>query len=92
MENGAAFQISWNMPTDQGGFEVRDIDVIRCEHRWKNENCAIHSGSGHMHDYRFEHIRIENAPGASSTSPSSPTPSLRRPPTQAESPTSSSAT
>lgn len=65
-ENGAPFQISWNMPTDQSGFEVRNIDILRCEHRWKNDNCAIfcsiHGGKGHMSDYLFEDIRIENAP------------------------------
>lgn len=65
MENGAPFQISWNMPGRNQGFRVSDCDIIRCEHRWKNDNCAvfcsIHGGSGHMSDYVFEDIRIENA-------------------------------
>ncbi|WP_309717494.1 glycosyl hydrolase family 28 protein [Armatimonas sp.] len=65
MENGAPFQISWNMPTDNSGFLVTDCDVIRCEHEWNNDNeaiiCAIHGGKGHMSNYVFENIRIENA-------------------------------
>lgn len=65
MENGAPFQISWNMPDLNAGFRVSDCDVIRVEHSWKNDNeavfCAIHGGSGHMSDYVFENIRIENA-------------------------------
>ena len=65
-ENGAPFQISWNMPSDNRGFHVSDCDVIRAEHRWRNDNCAIfcsiHGGRGHMADYLFEDIRIENAP------------------------------
>ena len=65
MENGAPFQISWNMPSDNSGFHVRDIDVIRVEHQWDNPNEAvfdsIHGGRGHMSDYLFENIRIENA-------------------------------
>ena len=65
MENGAPFQISWNMPTDNSGFLVSDCDVIRCEHEWNNDNeaiiCAIHGGKGHISSYLFENIRIENA-------------------------------
>jgi len=65
MENGAPFQISWNMPGRHSGFRVSDCDVIHVEHSWKNDNeavfCAIHGGSGHMSDYLFENIRIENA-------------------------------
>ena len=65
-ENGAPFQISWNMPTSHRGFHVKNVDIIRCEHRWKNDNCAIfcsiHGGKGHMSDYLFEDIHIENAP------------------------------
>lgn len=65
MENGAPFQISWNMPTDNRGFHVSDCDVFRVEHKWDNDNeavfCAIHGGRGTMSDYLFENIRIENA-------------------------------
>jgi hypothetical protein len=65
MENGAPFQISWNMPGHNKGFHVSDCDVIRVEHSWRNDNeavfCAIHGGSGTMDDYLFENIRIENA-------------------------------
>jgi hypothetical protein len=65
MENGAPFQISWNMPSDNSGFHVSNIDVIRVEHQWDNKNeavfDAIHGGRAHMSDYLFEDIRIENA-------------------------------
>ena len=65
-ENGAPFQISWNMPSDNAGFHVHDCIVIRSEHRWRNDNCAIfcsiHGGEGHLRDYLFENIHIENAP------------------------------
>ncbi len=64
MENGAVYQISWNMDQDGHGLHVYDDDVIRTEHRWDNRNtaiiCAIHSGNGHMYDYLFENIRLEN--------------------------------
>jgi len=65
LENGAPFQISWNMPVDHSGFHVSNCDVIRAEHQWNNDNLAIfdaiHGGSGHMSNYLFEDIRIENA-------------------------------
>jgi len=65
-ENGAPFQISWNMPSNNSGFRVSDCIVLRSEHRWKNDNNAIfdaiHGGKGHMSDYVFENIHIENAP------------------------------
>lgn len=64
MENGAPFQISWNMPSDNSHFIVKDCDVIHCDHAWDNPNTAvfdaIHGGRGHMSDYLFEDIRIEN--------------------------------
>lgn len=65
MENGAPFQISWNMNSNNSGFIVKDCDVIRCDHQWDNPNeavfDAIHGGSGHMSNYLFENIRIENS-------------------------------
>ncbi len=65
MENGAPFQISWNMNSDNSGFVVKDCDIIRVDHKWDNPNeavfCAIHGGSGHMSHYLFEDIRVENA-------------------------------
>ncbi len=65
MENGAPFQLSWNMPDSQSGFYVRDCDVIRVEHKWDNDNeavfCSIHGGAAHMRNYLFENIRVENA-------------------------------
>jgi hypothetical protein len=66
LENGAAFQISWNMNSDNSGFHVSDCDVIHTEHRWKANNTAVfgavHGGRGRMSDYVFENIRIENSP------------------------------
>lgn len=65
LENGAPFQFSWNLNTDQRGFRVSDCDIIRVDHRTDANNRAIfnsiHGGSGHLHDYVFEDIRIENA-------------------------------
>jgi hypothetical protein len=65
MENGAPFQISWNMNSNNSGFVVKDCDVIRCDHQWENPNeavfDAIHGGSGHMSNYLFEDIRVENS-------------------------------
>jgi formylglycine-generating enzyme required for sulfatase activity len=65
LENGAVFQISWNMPSNNSGFHIQNIDIIRMEHEWNNINLAafdaVHGGSGHMKDYLFEDIRIENA-------------------------------
>jgi hypothetical protein len=65
MENGAAFQLGWG-----GGDEpdvthhAYDIDVIRQESEWDNENeavfCAIHGGGGVKNNYLFEDIRIDN--------------------------------
>ncbi len=65
MENGAAFQLSWNLNSDASGIRVSDCDVIRVEHRGEANNrgifCSIHGGRGHLHDFVFEDIRIENA-------------------------------
>ena len=64
MENGAPFQISWNMNSDNSGFIAKDCDIIHCDHFWDNTNTAvfnaIHGGSGHMSNYLFEDIRVEN--------------------------------
>jgi len=58
LENGAPFQISWNMPTDQHGFHVQNIDIIHMEHRADQINLAavdaVHGGDGHMSGYLFE--------------------------------------
>jgi len=64
MENGAPFQFGWNNNRNQRGFLVEDCDVIRTEHFWKtNQNAvfaALHAGSGHLGDYTFRDIRVEN--------------------------------
>jgi hypothetical protein len=65
MENGAAFQLSWNLNSDASGIRVSDCDVIRVEHRADANNrgifCSVHGGRGHLRDYVFDDIRIENA-------------------------------
>ncbi len=65
LENGAAFQLSWNLNHDVRGVRVTDCDVIRVEHRGEANNrgifCSIHGGRGHLRDFLFEDIRIENA-------------------------------
>jgi hypothetical protein len=65
MENGAPFQLGWNGTNDYSNCYVHDIDVIRVEHEWDNENeaviCAIHGGRGNKTNFLFEHIRIDNS-------------------------------
>jgi len=65
MENGAPFQLGWNGTNDYSNCHVYDMEVIRVEHEWDNENeaviCAIHGGRGHKTDFLFENIRIDNA-------------------------------
>lgn len=65
MENGAPFQMGWNGTNDYGNCYVHDIEVIRVEHEWDNENeaviCAIHGGKGHKTNFLFENIRIDNS-------------------------------
>lgn len=64
MENGAPFQIGWNMSGLNSNFEVKNIDIIRVEHQWDNPNeavvDAIHGSEGIMENYLFENIRIDN--------------------------------
>lgn len=65
MENGAPFQMGWNGTNDYSDCFVHDIEVIRVEHEWDNENeaviCAIHGGKGHKTKFLFENIRIDNS-------------------------------
>lgn len=64
MENGAPFQIGWNMGGMNSNFYVNNVDIIRVEHQWDNPNeavfNAIHGGSGTMENYLYENIRIDN--------------------------------
>ncbi len=64
MENGAPFQMSWNSNGNRNGFLVKDCDVIHVDHAWDNPNegvfVAIHGGNGHLSDFLFEDIRVEN--------------------------------
>lgn len=64
MENGAPFQIGWNMSGYNSNFHVHDIDIIRVEHPWDNPNeavfDAIHGSEGTMTHYLYENIRIDN--------------------------------
>jgi hypothetical protein len=65
MENGAPFQLGWNGNNDYRNCYVHDIEVIRVEHEWDNENeaviCAIHGGKGYKTKFLFENIRIDNS-------------------------------
>ena len=62
-DNGAPFQISWNLKNDNHDFKVYDCDVVYCEHSIEANNRAIfnaiHGGEGDLSDYLFEDIRIE---------------------------------
>lgn len=62
-DNGAPFQISWNLRTDNHNFYVYDCDVICCEHQQEANNraifSAIHGGEGNLSNYLFQNIRIE---------------------------------
>jgi hypothetical protein len=64
LENGGTFNLSWNIADDVHTFHIYDNDVIHAEH-YLFEAQAIfrsrHAGSGHLHRYLFENIRIENA-------------------------------
>jgi len=64
LENGAPFMISWNIKTDQSNFHVYDNDVIHAEHYWLSPQAIFrsrHASPGHMQDYLFENIRVEDA-------------------------------
>lgn len=65
LENGAPFMISWNMPRDYSNCNISNIDVVRVEHEWDNENlavvCAIHGASAHISKMTFENINVENS-------------------------------
>lgn len=65
LENGAPFMISWNGSKDFGNINVTDIDVIRVEHHWDNENLAVisavHGGQANISNFLFEDIRIDNS-------------------------------
>jgi hypothetical protein len=64
LENGAPFMISWNVQTDQSDFHVYDNDVIHAEHYWLSPQAIFrsrHASPGHMQDYLFENIRVEDA-------------------------------
>lgn len=64
MENGAPFQIGWNMTGLNSNFDIKNIDIIHVEHQWDNPNeaviDAIHGSEGIMQNYLFEDIRIDN--------------------------------
>lgn len=65
LENGAPFMISWNGSKDFGNIQVSNIDVIRVEHHWDNENlaviAAVHGGQAKISNFLFEDIRIDNS-------------------------------
>ena len=66
VDRAAAFNLTWNACQDSGGSEVRDCDVIHhmpfCtqESNWTGAVFwSWHGGTAHIHDIRFEDIRIE---------------------------------
>jgi hypothetical protein len=65
LENGSPFMISWNGSRDFGNCFVNNIDIIRVEHEWDNENlaviCAVHGGRAHISRFVFDNIRIDNS-------------------------------
>ena len=65
LENGAPFMISWNGGIDFGDITVENIDIIRVEHHWDNENlavfAAIHGSKAHISNFLIDNIRIDNS-------------------------------
>ncbi len=64
LENGGTFNLSWNIADDVHTFHIYDNDVIHAEHYLFDAQAIFrsrHAGSGHLHRYLFENIRIENA-------------------------------
>lgn len=65
MENGAPFQLGWNGTNNYGNCYVHNVEIIRVEHEWDNENeaviCAIHGGKGHKKVFLFDNIRVDNS-------------------------------
>lgn len=63
MENGSPFQIGWG-GGDARNFYAKDIDIIRVESYYDNENeavfCAIKGTGGVNARYLYEDIRVEN--------------------------------
>ena len=63
MENGSPFQIGWSGGGERN-FLARDIDIIRVESYYDNENEAVFraiKGTGGIHSrYLYEDIRVEN--------------------------------
>lgn len=63
MENGSPFQIGWG-GGDARNFYAKDIDIIRVESYYDNENeavfCAIKGTGGINSRYLYEDIRVEN--------------------------------
>jgi len=62
-DNGAPFQLSWNLRGNNHDFKIYDCDIVFCEHAIDANNRAIfnaiHGGEGNLSDYLFENIRIE---------------------------------
>jgi hypothetical protein len=63
--NGAPFQLTWNVAVPTKNVVVTNCDVIRVEHYkdWDNRAVfnSIHGGTGHLSQYLFQDIYIENA-------------------------------
>jgi hypothetical protein len=64
LENGAPFMISWNIHENSRRFHVYDNDVIHADHYKIAKSAifrALHASEGHLGDYLFEDIRVEDA-------------------------------
>ncbi|CAG7615585.1 glycosyl hydrolase family 28 protein [Paenibacillus allorhizosphaerae] len=63
--NGAPFQLTWNVSVPTSNVLVTNCDVIRVEHYkdWDNRAVfnSIHGGTGHLSNYVFQNMTIENA-------------------------------
>jgi hypothetical protein len=65
LNNAAAFEFGANIQYDLSDIQVNDSDVIRTEYTVANKTNAVFGanfgGTGNLHDYQFNDIRVENA-------------------------------
>lgn len=64
LANGAPFMMSWNIEQNSSDFHVYDDDVIHAEQNGLPPQAifrARHAGAGHLQDYLFNNIRVEDA-------------------------------